>query len=403
MIDNFNKVLQHRFGLIGESPAMKEAIDMLLQASPTDLTILITGDTGTGKEVFANAVHSLSNRKKFPFVSVNCGAIPETLLESELFGHEKGAFTGAQDQRKGFFEVANKGTIFLDEIGEMPYSTQVKLLRILESGEFSRLGSSVVHKVDVRVIAATNRNLEEEVRDGNFRQDLYFRLKNVFIYLPELRKHPDDIPLLIEYFSRNVCEKIGLKFDGSSPDAIEILKHQAWPGNIRELKNLVETMITLEKASYLTPEIVRKYVKPSLPPHVDFPVMDTSSLVRIPKQDQTGNGQFELGLIFRSILALQNEISDVKTMLRHTMSDIEQIKFSKNEIQYQKVEQVKTDEDYFENLENLKLEDIEKKLITEALRRYHNNRRQAANALGVSERTLYRKISDLEIIEKNIN
>jgi DNA-binding protein Fis len=162
-------------------------------------------------------------------------------------------------------------------------------------------------------------------------------------------------------------------------------------------------MITLEKASYLTPEIVRKYVKPSLPPHVDFPVMDTSSLVRIPKQDQTGNGQFELGLIFRSILALQNEISDVKTMLRHTMSDIEQIKFSKNEIQYQKVEQVKTDEDYFENLENLKLEDIEKKLITEALRRYHNNRRQAANALGVSERTLYRKISDLEIIEKNIN
>ncbi len=401
MIDNFNKVLQQRFGLIGESPVMKEAIDMLLQASPTDLTVLITGDTGTGKEVFANAVHLLSNRKKFPFVSVNCGAIPETLLESELFGHEKGAFTGAQDQRKGFFEFANKGTIFLDEIGEMPYSTQVKLLRILESGEFSRLGSSVVHKVDVRIIAATNRNLEEEVRDGNFRQDLYFRLKNVFIYLPELRRHPDDIPLLIEYFSKNVCEKIGLIFDGSSPDAVEILKHQSWPGNIRELKNLIETMITLEKASYLTPEIVRKYVKPALPPHVDFPVMDSNSLVRIPKQDQSGNGssQFELGLIFRSILALQNEISDVKTMLRHTMSDIEQIKYAKNEIHYQKVEKIKTKDEFVESLDNLKLEDMEKQLITEALRRFHNNRRLAATALGVSERTLYRKISDFEIVE----
>ncbi|HOQ49187.1 MAG TPA: sigma-54 factor interaction domain-containing protein, partial [Candidatus Kapabacteria bacterium] len=198
---DFRYLLQLRYGIIGDSPEIQKAIETLEMVAPTDLTVLITGETGTGKEVFANAIHSLSNRRKFPFISVNCGAIPETLLESELFGSEKGAYSGAVETRKGFFETADKGTIFLDEIGEMPIGTQVKLLRVLETGQFSRLGSPEIRKVDVRVIAATNRNLEDEVAKGNFRQDLFFRLNAVQIELPPLREHVQDIPLLVEYFA----------------------------------------------------------------------------------------------------------------------------------------------------------------------------------------------------------
>jgi len=195
------QLLQLRYGIIGKSPLIVEAIEQLIQVAPTDLTVLITGETGTGKDVFARAIHGLSPRRKAPFISVNCGAIPETLLESELFGHEKGAFTGAVEQRKGFFEVANNGTIFLDEIGEMPIGTQVKLLRVLESGEFTRLGSTQVIKVNVRIIAATNRDLAYEVRKGTFREDLYYRLKAVHLHLPPLRKRPEDVPLLVEYIA----------------------------------------------------------------------------------------------------------------------------------------------------------------------------------------------------------
>lgn len=395
---NFTKILQERFGLVGDSQPMQEAIQMLMQAAPTDLTVLITGETGTGKEVFSQAVHSLSNRKKFPFVSVNCGAIPESLLESELFGHEKGAFTGAHEQRKGFFEVANRGTIFLDEIGEMPFSTQVKLLRVLESGEFSRIGSTAVQKVDVRVIAATNRTLEEEVQNGNFRQDLYYRLKNVHIYLPALRNHPEDIPALYDYFARNICEKIGIEYKGVANDVVEIFKRLEWSGNIRELKNLVETMITLEKVSYITPEVARKYLKPTLPPHIATNVPDSQALVRIGSNNNGSskeNAQFELGLIFRSLLALQNEVNDLKSMSRHTIAAVDEIKdtlyhginLKQDEIPVQSYNEM-------EALEDLNLADIEKKFISESLRRFNSNRRLAAKALGVSERTLYRKIAE---------
>ena len=217
----------------------------LLQVAPTDLTVLVTGETGTGKEVFAHAVHELSTRKKAPFVSVNCGAIPETLLESELFGAEKGAFTGSVEQRKGFFETANRGTIFLDEIGEMPIATQVKLLRILESGEYSRLGSSDMLKVDVRVVAATNRDLAYEVRQGRFRQDLYFRLNSVNIHLPPLRQHPEDIELLAEHFALRAAEKNDLVYGGVDPLALNLLNQRPWPGNVRELKAFVERAVLI--------------------------------------------------------------------------------------------------------------------------------------------------------------
>ena len=247
----FLNEIKNRFGIIGNSPKMLTALEKLIQAAPTELNVLITGETGTGKEVFAKAIHGLSNRKNNPFVSVNCGAIPENLLESELFGNEKGAFTGAVEQRIGFFETAHKGTIFLDEIGEMPVSTQVKLLRVLESGEYSRLGSSAVRKVDARLVAATNRDLEKEVRRGNFRQDLFFRLKSVHIILPPLREHPADIPYLIDFFAEKVCKKLNLFYHGFDNDSLSILKSLPWPGNTRELKNLIETIITLEKGEQI--------------------------------------------------------------------------------------------------------------------------------------------------------
>lgn len=388
---DYEKYFERRYGIVGKSQAIQDAILMLTQAAPTELTVLITGETGTGKEVFANAVHSLSNRKKNAFVSVNCGAIPENLLESELFGHEKGAFTGAHEQRKGFFEVANKGTIFLDEIGEMPLITQVKLLRILESGEFSRLGSSAIHKVDVRIIAATNRSLEDEVMAGNFRQDLYFRLKNVHIILPPLRNHVSDIPVLVEHFAKAVCEKIGLHYDGVSEDALEVLKAQPWPGNVRELKNMIETIITLEKNSYLSPDILRKYIKPSLPPHIMSNVPNNNSLVRIEKNE--GNLDLELGLIFRTLLELQTEVREVKRMVSNVSNEIEDMKLNSSHLRYDS-NMIPSLSNNLEEFEDKTFEEVEKILIERTLKKYNSNRRLAAEKLGVSERTLYRKINE---------
>ena len=306
-----------RFGLIGESEGMVQAMARLLQVAPTDLSVLITGETGTGKEVFAHAVHELSLRKKFQFVSVNCGAIPETLLESELFGAEKGAFTGSIEQRKGFFETAHRGTIFLDEIGEMPIGTQVKLLRILESGEYSRLGSSDVHKVDVRLVAATNRDLAYEVRQGNFRQDLFFRLNSVNIHLPPLRQHPEDVPLLVEHFGRRVAEKNGASFEGIDVAVEETLRSQPWPGNVRELRNLVETIVTLEQGARITQEILERYLPvASQNEHLGAP---STALVRLSDAQRASN-EVDIQMMYRALLQLSVDVAEIKTVLRHLLS-----------------------------------------------------------------------------------
>jgi DNA-binding NtrC family response regulator len=389
------KLLEVKYGIVGSSGPMGEAIQRLMQAAPTDLAILITGETGTGKEVFANAIHGLSNRKKFPFVSVNCGAIPETLLESELFGHEKGAFTSAVDQRKGFFEVAHKGTIFLDEIGEMPVGTQVKLLRILESGEFSRLGSSDVRRVDVRIIAATNRELEYEVREGNFRQDLYYRLNSVHIALPALRDHIEDIPVLINYYAKKTSEKIGIRYDGISQDALNVMRSLHWQGNVRELRNLVETVITLESASYILPEHLRDYIARALPPHSNLTQAPESSLVRF--KDYTEPEKYELEIIFRTLLSLKNDIDEMKMSLSGINSKLDRLKTEMLElkpetpIQFERGDIPSIDED------NLNINNLEKELIVFALRKFDGNRRHVANALGISERTLYRKLSEYDL------
>lgn len=390
---NIFGLLRDRFGIIGNSDLIKDAMRRLYQAAPTDLTVLITGQTGTGKEVFANAIHGLSERKKFPFVSVNCGAIPETLLESELFGHEKGAFTGASDQRKGFFESANKGTIFLDEIGEMPIGTQVKLLRILENGDFSRLGSSALHKVDVRVVAATNRELEQEVANGNFRQDLYFRLKSVHIYLPKLREHTEDIPLLVDYFGQYVAQKLKTTFKGISEDAINILKSLPWHGNVRELKNMIETMLTLERINYISADILRKHIPQALPAHSQEPVIRESSLIRI--EPDFAQKRIELELIFRTLLELKKEISDIKQYIHSLSLHMEQMKRELEDTIRTPMEEAEIIDDT-----NLNLAKMEKQAIEIALLRHDNNRRQAAQSLGISERTLYRKIAEYGISEK---
>lgn len=381
--------LEIKFGIIGSKGPMEDTLKTLLQAAPTELSVLITGDTGTGKEVFANAIHGLSKRKNYTFVSVNCGAIPETLLESELFGHEKGAFTSADSQRKGFFETADKGTIFLDEIGEMPFGTQVKLLRILESGQFSRLGSSEVRRVNVRVIAATNRNLEDEVAKGNFRQDLYFRLKNVHLELPALSKHIEDIPDLYNFYAKKTAENLKLSVTEADPDTIEILKHQPWVGNIREFKNLIETVITLEKTTEITPTILRKYLRRELPPYSPSQNIETA-LVR---KDEPNNAN-EMGLIFRSLIEIKQEISDLKHLYSNMNDNIQDIKdeLTRKGLEYTIIDEGEK-QDIPSSFSEMTIENMEKYMIQNALENFEGNRRKASNHLGISERTLYRKLT----------
>ncbi|MDZ4744957.1 MAG: sigma-54 dependent transcriptional regulator [bacterium] len=399
-----------RFGIVGESPLMVQTITRLLQVAPTDLTVLLTGETGTGKEVFAHAVHELSERKRFPFVSVNCGAIPETLLESELFGAQKGAYTGSVEQRKGFFETANKGTIFLDEIGDMPIGTQVKLLRVLESGEFTRLGSSEMQKVDVRIITATNRDLIYEVRQGRFRQDLYFRLNSVNIHLPPLRQHADDVPLLVEHFATKVVERSSIVFDGIDADATELLAKYPWPGNVRELRNIVETMVTLERGARITLEMAQRYL-----PDVEARDLEPSTAIVRVADIPKASAEADIGMMYRTLLQLSADVMDVKNVLRHLLAmSVQQpgavsptavvphdsytpvsIREPHQPVVREPHQPLVVRESYHAgNLPTLNVADLERQAIVEALRGSQGNRREAAVLLGMSERTLYRKIDE---------
>ncbi|HRP02701.1 MAG TPA: sigma-54 dependent transcriptional regulator [Candidatus Kapabacteria bacterium] len=388
----FLNEIKSRFGIVGNSPKILEALEKLLMAAPTDLNVLITGETGTGKEVFAKAVHGMSNRKKEAFVSVNCAAIPENLLEAELFGNEKGAYTGAVEQRVGFFEAANNGTIFLDEIGDMPLLTQVKLLRVLESGEYTRLGSSTIRKVNARVVAATNRNLEAEIRNGNFRQDLYFRLNSVQIVLPPLREHPADIPLLVEYIAGKTSKKLNFLFKGIDADSISILQSLHWPGNIRELRNMVETIVTLEKGEYITPKLLQKYIPMALPAFEQKLTSREYSLVNVPKFDDFSNDNT---LIFKTLLELKSDLNYLKSAFSDMMIELQQIKSSTDSINLHRYEEI--DLNTNANEDDLNLATNEKNLILLALRKYNGNRRLASEALGLSQRTLYRKLQDYDI------
>jgi DNA-binding NtrC family response regulator len=363
--------------ILGESVAMRKIVDVIAQVAPTDITVLISGESGVGKEVVAKAIHNASARSRRPFVTVNCGAIPEGIIESELFGHERGSFTGASDQRKGYFELADGGTIFLDEIGELPLAAQVKFLRVLENGEFQRVGSSVPKRVNVRVIGATNKDLEAEVRHERFRTDLFFRLRSVNIVVPPLRERPEDIPVFFRHFVEEVSQKHQITFGGIAPGAMRLLESYHWPGNVRELRNVVESMLVLEQGKYIEPEMVKKYLKnykiPEEDRHLPVPVVGKSV------------EQAERELIFRALLDIKGNLVELKNLFLDQRRQSDENVDSGNGVQ--NGPESKT----------LSLQDMEQRMITEALERYKGNRRVAARALNISERTLYRKIKEYDL------
>lgn len=383
MTTSVNNISQEELGIIGRSPAIIEAVATLRRVAPTDLTVLFIGESGVGKEVFAQALHRLSTRSDKRLLSINCGAIPETLLESELFGHEKGAFTGAVEGREGIFEAADGGTIFLDEVGEMSLSTQVKLLRVLESGEFTRVGSTQMRRTDVRVVAATNRDLEDAVAAGDFRQDLYYRLNAARVLIPALRDRKEDIQLLFAFFAYKVASRLGLPFGGITHDAIEVLQEYPWPGNVRELKNFTELIITLEQDNKITPETVFEHLDTSR----IRPPQNPSAIVHL--QGRTPE-QAERELIYRALIDLRNEVVDLKGIVQgkygngEAPEDLGRFALPPRPV---------TPEELAEQLEDMNLETIERVLILRALDKYGNNRRRAADELGISERTLYRKLN----------
>ena len=364
---------QEEYGILGESVEMKKIVEVIEQVGPTDITVLISGESGVGKEVVAKAIHSASHRSKNPLITVNSGAIPEGIIESELFGHEKGSFTGASDQRKGYFEIADGGTIFLDEIGELPLSAQVKFLRILENGEFQRVGSSVPRKVDVRVIAATNKDLESEVRNNQFRADLFYRLRSVNIHIPPLRKRPEDVEVFFKHFVEVFTAKNKSGFGGISDEAMQLLRSYHWPGNVRELRNVVESMLVIEGDKHLETSDVRKYLKE---------YREASEDRNLPVHLGRTVEQAERELILRALLDIKGNILDVKNLLAEQMNSHDNSHrdpLALNDTQGET---------------SPSLQEMEKRVIADALQRFRGNRRVAARTLKISERTLYRKIKD---------
>jgi len=383
--------LRQEIGLVGESPAIWQILQTIEQVAPTDISALIIGESGTGKELIAQAIHRLGNRHDKPFVVVNAGAIPEGIIESELFGHEKGAFTGAVGARKGYFEQADTGTIFLDEIGEMPLNTQVKLLRLLEGKEFIRVGGSTTKQVDVRVIAATNRDLEVAVRDGEFRPDLYYRLNAVNLRVPSLRERREDIPLLVKKFVTDFCSQNNIAFEGFSDGAMRMLKEHTWPGNIRELKNFVESLIVIERGRRIDEMILPRHLPRSAE-------MDR----RLPVPVNRSSEEVEREFIYRALVDLKNEIAQLRELLigryiappRRLKSGYLDAAPIVSELDHN-APSPETNHEPSQEFESI--EDMEKRLITEALERTNGNKRKAATLLKISERTLYRKIKEYSL------
>ncbi len=410
--------IKQKFGIIGNSPALDRAIDIAVQVAPTDLSVLITGESGTGKEIFPQIIHNISARKHNSYIAVNCGAIPEGTIDSELFGHEKGSFTGATDSRKGYFEVADTGTIFLDEIGELPLSTQVRLLRVLETGEFIRVGSSKVQKTNVRVIAATNVNVVQAVREGKFREDLYYRLNTVPISVPPLRERSEDIHLLFRKFALDFSDKYRMPPLRLSVDAQELLTKYRFPGNIRQLKNIAEQISVIEEERLITSEMLVHY----LPVDAGREYLPAIYGNGINKEEFST----EREILYKILFDMRNEINDLKAMVRAIARGEDAIiNIQKNvDIQPRTTEHIVRDfvtniepethiprqntQAHVENIEdteeileeNLSLWKMEKSLIIRALNKYKGKRKNAADDLGISERTLYRKIKEYDIEEE---
>ena len=391
-------LVKQKAGIIGESEGINQVLEMVAQVASVDISVLINGESGTGKELVSKALHLGSKRASSDLVIVNCGAIPEGIIESELFGHKKGAYTDASDSRKGYFETANKGTIFLDEIGDMPIETQVKVLRVLESGEFMRVGDSITKKTDVRVLAATNKDLGKLVREGKFRQDLYYRLKTVTINIPPLRHRKNDIRLLVDRFALQFSRSNNIKYKGFTPESIKEMHNYHWPGNVRELRNFVESILILQKGERITAEMVSDQLAGDI---LDYNQSNDSLPVVVNRDPD----QAERELILRQLLFLRQDIEDLKLMMKESsFSDLNSSRsinqsfdstIHNNEIINQDDNLIKG-----EAIGAFNTKDLEKEMIIRTLEHFNNNRRASAKSLDMSERTLYRKINDYGIEKK---
>jgi DNA-binding NtrC family response regulator len=411
--------IKQRFGIIGNSPALNHALNTAVQVAGTDLSVLIVGESGVGKEAFSGIIHALSSRKHNAFIAVNCGAIPEGTIDSELFGHEKGSFTGAVDSRKGYFETVNGGTIFLDEIGEMPLGTQARLLRVLETGEFIRVGSSKVQKTDVRVIAATNRDLLEYTQQAKFREDLYYRLSTVPIRVPALRDRKEDIPLLFRKFAGDFSERYKTQSVQLDAAAQQLLVNYSWPGNVRELKNIAEQISVLATDKLVNAETLQRFLPTTstsrslaVLPHASAPATNPNN----PEYSNT-----ERDILFKLFFDLKKDMNDLKqmifdvaqhqgyipndpheTIIPHFTPAAEPVvnNGTANYSANTPTPIILPVNDAHEDVEEtLQLAEREKEFITKALKKHKGRRRDAANELGISERTLYRKIKEYNINE----
>ena len=383
------EAVRQEIGLVGESAVMQQILLTIQQVAPTDISVLIFGESGTGKELVANAIHALSPRHDKPFVVVNAGAIPEGLIESELFGHEKGAFTGAISNRKGYFEQADGGTIFLDEIGEMPLTAQVKLLRTLEGREYLRVGGSGARRVDVRVIAASNKELAKAVAAGEFRQDLFYRLNAVNIRVAPLRERPEDIPLLVKKFVTDFCERNKISFGGFTDAALARLAHHTWPGNVRELKNFVETIIVIESGRRIDESTLLRHLPQQTQMNRHLPV----PMNRPPEE-------LEREFIYRALVDLKSEIAQLRELLvGRYISPFRRLKsgIGDAEVISEGGDQQNGDSQPIPANDFKSLHEMEKGLIFQALERTGGNKRKAAKLLRISERTLYRKIKEFDL------
>lgn len=401
--------VKQRFGIIGNSAKLNYALQTAMRVASTELTVYIQGESGSGKESFSKIIHHLSPRKHGPFIAINCGALPEGTINSELFGHDKGAFTGAVDNRKGYFESANGGTIFLDEVGELPLETQSRLLRILENGEFIRVGSSKVQKTDVRIITATNRDLITEVDRNKFREDLYYRLATLPIAVPPLRDRPGDVSLLFQKFAFDASEKYRNEMMELTMDAEQLLMNYRWPGNIRQLKNIAEQVSVLEEGIHITAEILRKYL----------PARAENNLPALYNDQTKDSDVSERDIFYKVLIDLKKDVSELRKvvfgMLDNPESREEYTEKSKpaitrfipqetpkDKVKYIHTQESDTDDDYHQVViedqvltgenEVLSLEAKEEELIRKALSKNNGRRKKAAKELGISERTLYRKI-----------
>lgn len=400
--------IKQRFGIIGNDPNLNRAIEVAVQVAATDLTVFINGESGTGKDVFPQIIHQNSSRKHGPYFAINCGAIPEGTIDSELFGHEKGSFTGAYEARKGYFEVANDGTLFLDEVGELPMATQARLLRVLENGEFIKVGSSKIQKTNVRVVAATNVNIPEAIEKGRFREDLYYRLNTVPIHIPPLRDRKDDIKLLFRKFASDFSEKNRIPPIQLTPEALIMLENYRWNGNIRQLKNVTDQISIIEKDRIVTPDVLLKY----LPTQTSLPALfkDESKADPISERDLLYKVLFDMR---KDIAELRKTVDDltsnniVQTTPMPTQQHISPMSYSPNNWNFndekniiendttQDAEAEFVTDEFITN--SLSLQEKEKDTILKALRKHNGKRKDAAKELGISERTLYRKIKEYDI------